>query len=195
MTGLRALSSGEKDALQVFLELRAQWSKIHNLSGPDALRDPWSVDVPDALALEQLCEPGLALVDVGSGSGVPGLMVGLLRSDLTIHLVEPSAKRAAFLRHASTTLGLRHVRVERARWPLSSLEGPVQVTARAVFPVPEWPAVAVSGGPLVRTFFRHLAAERPPVPLADYVLSGAIDYPGPGTAGRRLERWTRVQPA
>jgi 16S rRNA G527 N7-methylase RsmG len=192
--GLRALSSDEKGTLEAFLELRARWSKIHNLSGPDALRDPWSVDVPDALALEQLCEPGLTLVDIGSGSGVPGLMVGLLRPDLTIQLVEPIAKRAAFLRHASATLGLLHVRVERARWPLPALGAPVQVTARAVFPVPEWPAVAVSGGPMVRTFFRHLAAERPPVGLADYVLSDALDYPGPGTAGRRLERWTRAQP-
>jgi 16S rRNA (guanine527-N7)-methyltransferase len=190
--GLRVLSPLEKDSLQAFIDLRAQWSRIHNLSGPDALRDPWAVDVADALALDQLCVPALTLVDVGSGSGVPGLMLGLLRSDLEIHLVEPSAKRAAFLRHASATLGLKHVQVQRARWPLPGLVAPVQVSARAVFPVPEWPAVAASGGKMVRTLYRHLAAERPPLGVPGFELTGSLDYPGPGVAGRRLERWSRI---
>ncbi|HLV65430.1 MAG TPA: RsmG family class I SAM-dependent methyltransferase [Polyangiaceae bacterium] len=54
-------------------------------------------------------------IDVGSGAGAPGLALALLRPDIAMTLVEPRAKRVAFLRTVIATLGRTDVRIERAR--------------------------------------------------------------------------------
>ncbi|MCA9541191.1 MAG: class I SAM-dependent methyltransferase, partial [Myxococcales bacterium] len=61
--------------IEAFLEARAHWSRTHNLSGPRALDDPWATDVLDGMAVADCAASGLALIDVGAGSGVPGLLV------------------------------------------------------------------------------------------------------------------------
>ncbi|MCA9557260.1 MAG: class I SAM-dependent methyltransferase, partial [Myxococcales bacterium] len=104
--------------LAAFLELRARWSRTHNLSGPGSLDDPWSVDVVDGVAVARAASAELPLVDVGAGSGVPGLVVACLDPARPVAAVEPCTKRAALLRTAAQTLGLVGVRVERARWPI-----------------------------------------------------------------------------
>jgi 16S rRNA (guanine527-N7)-methyltransferase len=82
---------------------------------------------------------GASVVDVGSGSGLPGIVLALARPDLTITLVEPLARRTAFLSEAVTTLGLdATVTVVRGR--AEDLAGGPQVaadvvTARAVAPL------------------------------------------------------------
>ena len=189
---LRVLGETERARLEALIALRARWAATHNLSGPDALRDPWGVDVVDALALDAVADAGLPLVDVGSGSGVPGLMYAVLHPERVVHLVEPLAKRSAFLRSAAVTLALPNVQVERDRWPLSALPSAVQVVSRAVFPVPEWPRAAAAGGPGVRHIIRYLAAERPEFDAPGFVLAQQVDYQGAGGAERRIERWRRA---
>lgn len=67
----------------------------------------------DVLAAAAIPEPG-SLIDVGSGNGSPGLVFALLRDDLDVTLLEPRARRWAFLREAARVTG-RAVRVLRAR--------------------------------------------------------------------------------
>jgi 16S rRNA (guanine527-N7)-methyltransferase len=55
------------------------------------------------------------LIDVGSGNGSPGLVLAVLRSDLSVTLLEPRAKRWAFLREAARLLGRGDVKVLRSR--------------------------------------------------------------------------------
>lgn len=179
------------EAVARFFELRARWAQAHNLSGPRALQDPLAIDLADSAALASLAEGGLPLLDVGAGSGVPAALLALLRGDLRVTAIEPAAKRAAFLRQVGAALDLRNLRVERVSWPVP-LSEPVQVVSRAVFPVPEWPARAVEGGPSVRTVHRYLARERPPFGVDGFELSGFRDYAGPGGASHRLESWTRI---
>lgn len=178
------------DRVDAFFALRAKWAQAHNLSGPRALRDPAGTDLADAAALAALVEADLPLVDVGAGSGVPAVLVALLRPELTVIAVEPLAKRAAFLRQAGVTYGLTRLRVERASWPVP-LSGPVQVVSRAVFPVPEWPARALEGGPHVLRVHRYLAKERPEFGQPDFERTAALDYAGPDATPHRLESWAR----
>jgi 16S rRNA (guanine527-N7)-methyltransferase len=79
--------------------------------GVTAVRDPataWERHVLDALrgveAVDE-CPPG-ALVDVGSGGGVPGLVLGLLRPGRALHLVEATGRKAAFIQETAVRMGI-----------------------------------------------------------------------------------------
>jgi 16S rRNA (guanine527-N7)-methyltransferase len=176
--------------IQAFFELRARWAGVHNLSGPMALQDPQTIDLLDAQALVRVLSPDLPLVDVGAGSGVPGLLVACLEPQRWVYLVEPLVKRMAFLRTAVHTLGLTRVRLERDRWPVT-VDQPVQVVSRAVVSPEDWPALAAAGGATVVAVLRYLAARRPPFTVAGFAEAASVDYVV-GGADRRVERWDRV---
>src|SRR5690606_33754230 len=82
--------------------------------------------------LAPLVRPGL-VGDIGSGAGLPGLVLAIARPDVEFVLIEPMERRAEWLRGEADRLGLANVRVERARAEEVRLARPFdQVTARAV---------------------------------------------------------------
>ena len=116
--GLRVLGlPDDAELCQRLLAYRdelARWNQVHNLSG---VKDPErmvAVHLLDSLALAPLVR-GERLADVGSGGGLPGMPLALLRPDLEVVLIEPRAKRALFLDHVVRTLGAGNVIVERSR--------------------------------------------------------------------------------
>lgn len=71
--------------------------------------------------------------DIGSGAGVPGLLVAILRPELSVHLVESSRKKAIFLEEAVADLGLSNVRVVQRRFEsLENLTESSCMTVRAI---------------------------------------------------------------
>jgi 16S rRNA (guanine527-N7)-methyltransferase len=101
--------------------------------------------VGDVLPASPLPAPG-TLLDVGSGNGSPGLVLALLRDDLDVTLLEPRARRWAFLREAARAAG-RPVRVLRVRH--DGYPGPPArtVTLRALaLPLAELAALVSPGG-------------------------------------------------
>lgn len=176
--------------LAVFFGLRARWAGTHNLSGPRALAQAWRLDLADGVAVTA-ASGAHRLVDVGAGSGVPGLIVACLAPDRPVTLVEPIAKRTAFLRSAARQLDLSGVDVVRGRWPVG-VEGPQAVVSRAVVDPAAWPALAASAGESVASVVRMLAARRPPMALPGFELAEAIDYDLGADGARRVERWRRV---
>jgi 16S rRNA (guanine527-N7)-methyltransferase len=99
----------------------------------------WERHVLNSAAVAEVIPEGSHVVDVGSGAGLPGIPLGLVRPDLTLTLVEPMARRVEFLEEAVADLG-RPWRVVRGRAEERSViadVGPVDVvTARAVAPLP-----------------------------------------------------------
>ncbi|MGB0645550.1 MAG: 16S rRNA (guanine(527)-N(7))-methyltransferase RsmG [Bradymonadia bacterium] len=186
-----ALTAVQYETIHHFLKLRSAWNKTHNLTGPAADKDPWNLDVCDAAALNQIFRPGLRLYDVGSGSGVPGLIFAILRSDVEVHLVEPLTKRVAFLKTVRTKLNLKNIKVYRERWPIEGDE-PCQVVSRAVVPPEDWPSLANSDNS-VRAIYRYLARQRSPFNQPDFELDGALDYRRSAGESLRIERWQRTK--
>jgi 16S rRNA (guanine527-N7)-methyltransferase len=87
--------------------------------------------IADSLQLLPFLPSGV-IVDIGSGGGFPGLVLGCMRAD-PCHLVEPRAKRAAFLDSAALALGLsEHVHVHACRVERLLLPSVAAITARAV---------------------------------------------------------------
>lgn len=184
------LLPSEVERIRTFLALRTRWSKAHNLSGPKAHRDPWLLDVNDAVALRTVLRPDLQLFDVGSGSGVPGLILKLLVPELPMVLVEPLSKRVAFLKTVIHQFKLSDIKVERGRWPLNGSQ-PCQIVSRAVVSPETWPRLA-DEGPHVLTIYRYLALSRPEFSTDGFELNSAVDYQRAHDEALRLERWDRL---
>lgn len=106
------------------------------LVGPREADRMWDRHLLNCAVVAPAVAPGSHLVDVGSGAGLPGLVLAILRPDLTICLVEPLLRRATFLGEVVERLGLAGVEVRRAR--AEDLAGDLNadvVTARAVAPL------------------------------------------------------------
>jgi 16S rRNA (guanine527-N7)-methyltransferase len=118
-----------------YVELLATDGVVRGLIGPREVPRLWSRHVANCAVLEELV-PGDALVaDVGSGAGLPGLPLALVRPDVRVVLVEPLLRRTTFLSEAIAELGLGdRVEVLRGRAEEQRLDVDV-VTARAVAPL------------------------------------------------------------
>jgi len=106
------------------------------LLGPREVPRLWERHLLNCSVLADLVPGGASVADVGSGAGLPGIVVALQRPDLSVTLVEPLLRRATFLTQVVADLGLRRVDVVRAR--AEDLVGVVTVdvvVARAVAPL------------------------------------------------------------
>ncbi len=102
------------------------------LIGPLEAARLWSRHVLNCVLPAPLLRPGL-VGDIGSGAGLPGIVLAIARPDVDFVLVEPMERRVEWLLSETARLGLDNVRVERARAEDAPLvERLDQVTARAV---------------------------------------------------------------
>jgi 16S rRNA (guanine527-N7)-methyltransferase len=96
----------------------------------------WERHLLNCALLAEAIPPGANVCDIGSGAGLPGLVLAIAREDLSVTLVEPLLRRATFLDEAVARLGLTNVEVVRAR--AEELHGKREfsvVTSRAVAPL------------------------------------------------------------
>jgi 16S rRNA (guanine527-N7)-methyltransferase len=102
------------------------------LIGPLELPRIWSRHILNCALIAPLLRPG-AVGDIGSGAGLPGLVLAIARPDVEFVLIEPMERRVDWLGSESSRLGLANVSVVRARAEDAKLAAPLgQVTARAV---------------------------------------------------------------
>ena len=130
---LGGLSRETLDRLETYLALLAKWQKAINLVGPKTLTDPWRRHILDSAQLARDIPPGARLADLGSGAGLPGLVLAIVTGAET-HLVESDQRKATFLREAARETGAP-VTVHAARIEdLQPLAADI-VTARALAPL------------------------------------------------------------
>lgn len=137
-----ALAPAQVEALGTLLEELADWNTRVNLT---AIRDPAeAVDkhLLDSLALLPHLR-GLAVADVGSGAGFPGLPLAIADPDRRFVLIESTGKKAKFLRHMVERLDLPNVEVVPLRAESYKPARPFDsVVARALGPLAEFVRVA-----------------------------------------------------
>jgi 16S rRNA (guanine527-N7)-methyltransferase len=135
------LSEVQLAQLALYAERVLAWNERINLSGARDLETLAREHVADALALLPHLPRRGACVDVGSGAGLPGLVLAIVRPDLSFLLLEPSHKRRAFLAAISREVELRNASVsgERLESLLRARAGCFEfAVARAVFPLSDW---------------------------------------------------------
>ncbi|PVG84126.1 16S rRNA (guanine(527)-N(7))-methyltransferase RsmG [Nocardioides gansuensis] len=119
-----------------YAELLATEGVVRGLIGPREAPRLWERHLLNCGVLGTVVPDGSTLCDIGSGAGLPGLVLALARPDLTVTLVEPLLRRTTFLSEVVEEFGLSHVEVVRGR--AEELHGSRTfdvVTSRAVAPL------------------------------------------------------------
>jgi 16S rRNA (guanine527-N7)-methyltransferase len=134
-----------------YAELLAEAGVQRGLIGPREVPRLWERHLLNCAVLSEVVPEGVTVCDVGSGAGLPGIPLALVRDDLKITLLEPLLRRTNFLTEAVELLGLDHVTVVRGRAEevMGKLPPVHVVTARAVAPLDR---LATWGIPLLRPY-------------------------------------------
>jgi 16S rRNA (guanine527-N7)-methyltransferase len=179
------LTDPVRDALAVWLDRLKEWNARIDLTA--ARTDDELVDlmVADALFLAPHIPRDARVVDVGTGAGAPGLALAIARNDLRVTLVEPLAKRAAFLRTVVGALNRPDIAIERGRGEaLAGRRAWDVAVSRATLAPPAWldlgTTLATPGGAV----WVLLAKDAPPS-HARAALESDLAYVWPLTGAER----------
>lgn len=130
-----------------FAEILATRGIERGLVGPKEGDRIWDRHIANCIPITTLLSEGSSLLDIGSGAGLPGIVIALARPDVKVTLLEPLQRRIDFLEEVVGELGIE-VTVKRGR--AESFRGGFNyVTARAVAPLPKLATVSwhlVMGG-------------------------------------------------
>ena len=190
--------------LDRYARLLWDWNEKLNLTRHTDYEKFVSRDVVDTRHLAQLLHAGELVLDVGSGGGVPGLLLAILRPDLQVHLAEATGKKARVLENMIQELGLKtKVFATRAEMQLAERKYDA-VMVRAVGPLaelltwfkPHWSHIGrlliVKGPKWVseRGEARHRGL------MQGLELRKAAEYPLPGTPSQSvvLKIWPAAEP-
>lgn len=125
--------------LQHYVALLRKWQAALNLIGRGTVDDIWRRHIADSAQLLRHAPAAGAWLDLGSGAGLPGLIVAIC-SDHRVTLVESDARKCAFIREAARATGtqveIRNCRIENLENPTES-GGYAVVSARALAPLPD----------------------------------------------------------
>jgi 16S rRNA (guanine527-N7)-methyltransferase len=131
------LNADQADRLESYVGLLVKWNQVHNLT---AIRNPVDMRVQhllDCLAVvaplrRQLGDLSARVLDVGSGAGLPGVVLAVAMPELQVTCVDAVAKKAAFVTQVAAELGLKNLRAEHARVEQLRLPSFDVVTSRAL---------------------------------------------------------------
>ena len=136
------LTLEQQNQLLTYMDLIAKWTKVYNLTAVrDAdemlthhLLDSLAVIAPLRRELAKLNLPagrGYKLLDVGSGAGLPGIVIAITCPEVAVTCVDTVAKKAAFIQQVAATLKLPNLRGLHAR--VESLTDPFDVVCSRAF--------------------------------------------------------------
>jgi 16S rRNA (guanine527-N7)-methyltransferase len=186
------LPEGADEKLETWLGQMVSWNKQVDLTAARSTDELADLMLADGFMLAARIPKGVTVVDIGTGAGAPGVALAIARPDLRVTLVEPLAKRVAFLR--TVLAAVRREDVNLLRMKIHELRTRFDVAlARATFPPAEWlvrcvDVLSVPDG----SAWVLLAKEAPPEdPEAVLVEDVAYTWPATGVA-RRAVRYTRA---
>ncbi|WP_375409041.1 16S rRNA (guanine(527)-N(7))-methyltransferase RsmG, partial [uncultured Methylobacterium sp.] len=126
-------------ALDVYVEQLRRWQTVKNLVGPATMANVWTRHVADALQLLALAPKATRWLDLGSGAGIPGLILAIAgrdRNGFQVDLVESNARKCAFLLETARLTGApARVHIARIEDIIARHTGTDVVCARALAPL------------------------------------------------------------
>lgn len=127
--------------LELYVERLKEWQTKTNLVAPSTLEQIWERHIADSLQCIALKQDVRSWVDIGSGGGLPGLVINAVMIDhinYDLHMVESNSKKCAFLRQINRQMGgkaqIYSARIESAA---KQIKTPEVVTARALASLPK----------------------------------------------------------
>ncbi|AKQ41106.1 glucose inhibited division protein B [Aurantiacibacter atlanticus] len=124
--------------LDRFIAMLAQENNQQNLVSNSSLNFVWQRHIADSLQLLDHVPRGTSpWLDLGSGAGIPGLILAIARPDMQFVLVESRRKRVEWLQQVKTEFGLSHCSIHGSRLELVESHEMAVITARAFAPMPK----------------------------------------------------------
>jgi 16S rRNA (guanine(527)-N(7))-methyltransferase RsmG len=129
-----SFTEAEIDLLSKYFEMVLKWNKRLHLTTLTQPKEFFERHILESAFSESLILPSVTQVwDLGSGLGVPGMVIAILRSDLVVRMVEAGRNKALFLEEAAAHLNLKNVEVIESRF--EAIEGVPEescLTVRAI---------------------------------------------------------------
>ena len=108
------IGAATQQRLLDYLALIQKWNKVHNLTAVRDLEAMVTLHLLDSLSVLPHIKTG-RLLDVGSGAGLPGIVLALARPDLSVTTLDSVGKKASFMRQAKAELGIANLEVVSGR--------------------------------------------------------------------------------
>lgn len=131
---------GSSDQIQAYAALLAGPAIARGLIGPKEGDRIWERHIANCIPITTIIPQGVRVADIGSGAGLPGVVIALARPDLKVTMIEPLRRRVDFLNEVINDLGLS-IEVIRARSEVVKKQFEI-VTARAVAPLDKLIAIS-----------------------------------------------------
>lgn len=110
-----SLSAETIDKLLIYLDLLIRWNRKINLTAIGTAEECVTRHFGESFLISKIVKLRGSLLDIGSGAGFPGLAIKLIAPDLDVILLEPIAKKRAFLKEVSRVCGMTRVEVAGSR--------------------------------------------------------------------------------
>ena len=111
-TGLSQLglepSADAIEKLQMYMDLLKEWSRTYNLIAPREREYLLERHVLDSLTIADSLKPG-SLLDVGTGAGLPGIPLAIVKPEMEVTLIDGAGKKIRFIRHVARSLPLTNI--------------------------------------------------------------------------------------
>lgn len=136
------------DGVARYAELLRDQGELRGLIGPREVPRIWERHILNSAALVQYLPLSGSVADIGSGAGLPGVVIAAMRPELEVLLIEPMERRTTWLTEVVAEVGLGNVQVKRGR--AEEFDGAFEVdavTSRAVAPLSKLVRISM---PLVR---------------------------------------------
>ncbi|CAB5064746.1 MAG: 16S rRNA (guanine(527)-N(7))-methyltransferase RsmG [Actinobacteria bacterium] len=135
-TNINKYFPGQEGAIRAYAEFLTTAGIERGLIGPREGERIWERHIFNCLPVTQLLPQGASLFDIGSGAGLPGIVIALARPDLKVTLIEPLERRVEFLNEAVAAIAAGGVEIEVIRGRAQDVKKSADfVTARAVAPM------------------------------------------------------------
>lgn len=121
------------DAMSRFHARLRDEGEVRGLIGPREVDRLWERHLLNSAAVVPFLSKATSIADIGSGAGLPGIVIAILRPDAEVHLIEPMERRTTWLEEVAEDLKLSNVQVKRGR--AEEYDGALEVdavTSRAV---------------------------------------------------------------
>ncbi|MDP5107330.1 MAG: 16S rRNA (guanine(527)-N(7))-methyltransferase RsmG [Candidatus Nanopelagicales bacterium] len=120
--------------LAQYAQILGQEAVLQGLLGPREIDRIWDRHILNCAALNELIPQVKSIIDIGSGAGLPGIVLAIMNPSTHVILVEPMQRRTDFLNDVKKQLNLENVEIIRGRAENQKIQAQV-VTSRAVAPL------------------------------------------------------------